>query len=210
MIAAVYNDQTESKRRASSLIISGLSEDQQHSDAEQFLNLCRDEFNMQPAVALTKRLGRVQPNKSRPLLVVTRKADQAQQLITAAKQLRKSANQSVRDNIYISRNLTKAEAEAAYQSRVRRRQAAARINDMPAVPQAQAGRNDALQFNQTNHINDISASLSLLTVASNPHAIISPPSTNQSLQQPIDTAPMPMASRVDERQTGRQATWAQL
>jgi hypothetical protein len=81
---------------------------------------------------------------------------------------------------------------------------------MPAVPQEQAGRNDALQFNQTNHINDISASLSLLTVASNPHAIISPPSTNQSLQQPIDTASMPMASRVDERQSGRQATWAQL
>jgi hypothetical protein len=209
LIAAVYNDQTESKRRASSFIISGLSEDQQLSDAEQFLNLCRDEFNMQPAVVITKRLGRVQPNKSRLLLVVTRKADQAQQLITAAKQLRKSANQSVRDNIYISRNLTKAEADAAYQSRVRRRQAAARINDMPAVPQAQAGRNDALQFNQTNHINDISASLSLLTVASNPHAIIFPPSTNQSLQQPIDTAPMPMASRVDERQSGRQATWAQ-
>jgi hypothetical protein len=92
LIAAVYNDQTESKRRASSLIISGHSEDQQHSDAEQFLNLCRDEFNMQPAVVLTKRLGRVQPNKSRPLLVVTHKADQAQQLITAAKQLRKSAN----------------------------------------------------------------------------------------------------------------------
>jgi hypothetical protein len=104
LIAAVYNDQTESKRRASSLIISGLSEDQQHSDAEQFLNLCRDEFNMQPAVVLTKRLGRVEPNKSRPLLVVTRKADQAQQLITAAKQLRKSANQSVGDNVYISRN----------------------------------------------------------------------------------------------------------
>jgi hypothetical protein len=102
LIAAVYNDQTESKRRASSLIISGFSEDQQHSDAEQFLNLCRDEFNMQPAVVLTKRLGQVQPNRSRPLLVVTRKADQAQQLITAAKQLRKSADQSVRDNIYIS------------------------------------------------------------------------------------------------------------
>jgi hypothetical protein len=166
---------------------------------------------MQPAVVLTKRLGRVQPNTSRQLLVLTRKADQAQQLITAAKQLCKSANQSVRDNIYISRNLTKAEADAAYQSRVRRRQAAARTNDMPAVPQEQAGRNDAaLQFNQINHINDISASLSLLTVASNPLAIISPPSTNQSLQQPIHTAPMPMASRVDEWQTGRQATWAQL
>jgi hypothetical protein len=101
LIAAVYNDQTESKRRESSLIITGFSEDQQHSDAEQFLNLCRDEFNMQPAVILTKRLDRVQSNRSRPLLVVTR-----------------------------------------------RRQATARTNDMPAVPQEQAGRNDAvLRFN---------------------------------------------------------------
>jgi hypothetical protein len=46
LIAAVYNDQSESRRRESSLIITGLSEDQQYSDSEQFQKLCRDEFNV--------------------------------------------------------------------------------------------------------------------------------------------------------------------
>jgi hypothetical protein len=50
LIAAVFNDQTESKRRESSLIITGLSEDQQYSDTELFQDLCREEFNVQPAI----------------------------------------------------------------------------------------------------------------------------------------------------------------
>ena len=57
LIAAVYNDQSESRRRESSLIITGLSEDQQYSDSEQFQELCRDEFNVQPTVVSTRRLG---------------------------------------------------------------------------------------------------------------------------------------------------------
>lgn len=41
VIATVYNDQSESRQRDSSLIIAGLSEDQQYSDIEQFQHLCR-------------------------------------------------------------------------------------------------------------------------------------------------------------------------
>jgi hypothetical protein len=203
LIAAVYNDQTESRRRESSLIITGFSEDQQSSDTEQFQDLCRDEFNMQPAIVSTRRLGRVQPNRSRPLLVVTRTVDQAQQLITAAKQLRQSTKQSVRDNVYISRNLTKAEAEAAYQSRVRRRQAAARTNKIPALPQDGAGGNVAVL--QSTHATDIDASLSLLTIANNPHVIISPPSISQLPQQSAGVT-LRSATKVEEQPTGRQPT----
>ena len=75
-------------------------------NTEQFQDLSRDEFNVQPAIVSTRRLGRVQPNRPRPLLVVTRTVDQAQQLITAAKQLRQSTKQSVGYNVNISPNLT--------------------------------------------------------------------------------------------------------
>lgn len=207
LIAAVYNDQTESKRRESSLIITGFSEDQRYSDTEQFQDLCRDEFNMQPTIVSMRRLGRVQPNKLRPLLVVTHSVDQAQQLIAAAKQLRQSTKQSVRDNVYISRNLTKAEAEAAYQSRVRRRQAAAaaaaRTNHIPTLPQNRAGRN--VVMSQSIHTTDIDTSLSLLTTASNPHVIISPPPISRLPQTSADLT-LRSASHVEEQQTGRQVT----
>jgi hypothetical protein len=68
--------------------------------------------------------------------------DQVQQLISAAKQRRQSTKSSIRDSVYINRNLTKveAEAEAAHQSRVRRREIAARTNsNIPAVSPDLAG-----------------------------------------------------------------------
>ena len=139
IIAAVYADQLEQKRRESTLIVSGIQESQTQNDKALFINLCRDELNLQVDVITTKRLGRPLPNKVRPLLVVTRKADEAQHLIAAAKQLRKSRNPSVRTNIYFNRNMTKAEAEASYHARVQRRQAA-------------LGRTD-IQQNQTTGCN---------------------------------------------------------
>ena len=91
LIAAVYNGQTESRQRESSLSITGFAEDQQYSDSKQVQDLCREEFNMQPDIVSSRRLGRVQPNRSR--LVITRTVDQAQQLISAAKKLRQSTRQ---------------------------------------------------------------------------------------------------------------------
>jgi hypothetical protein len=98
LIAAVCSDLSESRRRESSLIITGLSKDQQYFHTEQFQHVCRDEFNVLPAILSTRRLGPVQPNKSRLLVIVTRTLDQTQQLIAAAKQLCHSVKQSVRDN----------------------------------------------------------------------------------------------------------------
>jgi hypothetical protein len=57
LIAAVCKDQSESKRRESSLIVTGLYEDQHYSDTEQFQDFCFEEFNVQPAIVSTRRLG---------------------------------------------------------------------------------------------------------------------------------------------------------
>jgi hypothetical protein len=61
-----------------------------------------------------KRLGIPQPNKPQPLLVVLRSVDYAQQIIDNAKRLRKSADPEIRRQVFINRNLTRAESEAAY------------------------------------------------------------------------------------------------
>jgi hypothetical protein len=205
LIAAVYNDQTESRRRESSFIITGCDEDQHYPDSEQVRDLCRDELNMQPSIVSTKRLGQVQPNRARPLLVFTSTVDQAQRLITEAKKLRQSSRSSVRSNVYISRNLTRAEAEAAYQSRVRRRQAATHTNKISALPQDRAGVNGSiLQPTLTTNI-DASSSLSLLTIASNPYVIIPPPPVSQFQQQSTGLI-LPPFPDIEEKRTGRQAT----
>jgi hypothetical protein len=122
LIAAVYVDQSERKRRESTLIVSGLQVKDSCADHTLFSELCQAELSVQPDIVTTKRLGREQPGKIQPMLVVLRKADQAQQLIAMAKQLRKSHDPMVCSSVFINQNLTRAEAEAAYRVRVQRRQ----------------------------------------------------------------------------------------
>jgi hypothetical protein len=172
LIAAVYVDQSEQKRRESSLIVFGLQESETQTDKLIFTNLCNEEFNVQPDIVITKRLGRAQSTKIRPLLIATRKTDQAQHLIAAAKQLRKSSNPTVRDNVYINRNLTKAEAEAAYYVRVQRRQA--------AVHRADNRGKRYETSNLGNEQSDIDVSRSLLNIAQNPNVFVPPPPTSDS------------------------------
>lgn len=126
LITAVYLDQSIQKKRSSSMIISGLQPDSSQSDRSLFSQLVLDEFGLQPEITHVKRLGQPSPGKTRPLLVALKSIDQAQHIITSARQLRQSKNPLVRDGVYINPNLTKAEAAAAYQLRIQRRQAAQR------------------------------------------------------------------------------------
>jgi hypothetical protein len=131
VIAAVYVDQLLKQRRQSSLIVSGLAPSTTTSDAEQFKSMCHAEFNVQPNVVTTKRLGRPQQDKIQPLLVVLQQVDHAQQLIASARQLRQSSNETVRARVYVNPNLTRAESEAAYRVRVQRREATKRRSSQP-------------------------------------------------------------------------------
>jgi hypothetical protein len=126
LITAVYLDQSNQKRRSSSMIISGLQPDSSKSDRLLFSQLVLNEFGLQPEIVYVKRLGQPSPGKTRPLLVALKSIDQAQHIINSARQLRQSENPIVRDGVYINPNLTKAEAAAAYQLRIQRRQAAQR------------------------------------------------------------------------------------
>jgi hypothetical protein len=101
--------------------------------------------------------------------VVTRKTDQAQQLIASAKLLRISSNPVIRDNIFVNRNLAKAEveAEAAYRSRLRCRQAAAHRSNLLPNLNLQAVSTEP----STTHAD---VTMSLLNIANNPYKVVPP------------------------------------
>jgi len=131
---AVYIDQSERQRRQSNVVVSGLQPSQTVSDAELFKNLCFSELGIQPDIVKLKRLGNQHAKKVQPILIIMRQHAQAQQLISSAKQLRQSSDSAVRDHVYINPDLTRAEAEAAYQLRLqRRRRRAADHGRGPAV-----------------------------------------------------------------------------
>ena len=123
VVAAMYVDQTMKKSRETSLIVSGLEPVVGKSDSSLFTDLCHDELDTDPVIIKTKRMGSINPaaHKVQPLLVILREADQVRRLLALARQLRHSTDPAVRDGVYINPNLTKAEAEAAYQLRVKRR-----------------------------------------------------------------------------------------
>jgi hypothetical protein len=135
---AVYIDQSERPRRQLNVIVSGLRPSQTVSDAELFKNLCFSEFGIQPDIVKLKRLGSLHANKVQSILVIMRQNAQAQQLISSAKQFRQSLDPAVRDHVYINPDLTRAEAEAAYQLRLqRRRRRTADQGHGPAVTSAE-------------------------------------------------------------------------
>lgn len=124
IVAAVYIDQSVKNRRASTIIVSGLQSTPASDDQSLFAGLCENEFGFRPDITTTKRLGQHRPGKIQPLLVALRHIDQAKQLVDSAKILRQSSDPTVKANVYINRNLTKAEADAAFQIREHRRQTA--------------------------------------------------------------------------------------
>jgi hypothetical protein len=88
-------------------------------------------LNISPSVKTCKRLGRTQSDPSTPqpagdrrqrLLLVTLSSEmQANDVLLNAKLLRDCDNESVRNCVYINKDMTKEEAKAAYEKRVERR-----------------------------------------------------------------------------------------
>lgn len=148
-VAAVYVDIAKKTKRESNFIVSGILPSLSLTDRQQVHNLCSTEFDVQPDIVHVKRLGRSVSGKTQPLLVVVRQANQAQQLIGKARDLRQSTNPEVKNNVYINPNLTPAEAAAAFQLRAERRSSNQRRNE--DKPQTYGG-------NQSNNQLNVSAS----------------------------------------------------
>ena len=122
--AAVYHDFKQHERRARNIVVSGLPTTVNDDDA-QASQLFESEFGIKPNIVKCRRLGKQQQNKIQPLLITLRSDGEAELYITRAKQLRNSTNNYNRQNIFINRDVTRAEAQAAYLDRCERRQRAA-------------------------------------------------------------------------------------
>ena len=124
------------------MVVSGLqpSGDVNGSDAVSFQRLCMLELGLDPDVSFTRRLGAATGDRVRPLLVGLRSAaEDVADLMTRAKQLRRSTTEFVRRHVFINRNMTKVEAKMAYEERCRRRCRQA-ISDQPATQRRHYGQ----------------------------------------------------------------------
>ena len=84
-------------------------------------DLIESEFGFRPLIARTCRLGRPIDGRIQPIAVNLSAINDAIYLVDNAEMLRKSANDNVRQFIYINRDMTKAEAQAAFDQRNQRR-----------------------------------------------------------------------------------------
>ena len=103
------------------IVVYGLPTKPGRSDVDAVVELCIINFGYAPRVTRVTRLGRAVPNKMQPLLVVCGEGD-GKLLLSLAKQLRRSNDEYVKHNVFISAQLTRAERQAAYEARCRRRQ----------------------------------------------------------------------------------------
>ena len=166
IIAAVYVDKAASDRRASSFIVSGLPPSSTIQDQQLVEQLCVNELNITAAeITATARLGRPSASKPQPILVHVKQQSTAQQIISFAKNLRKSCNPFTRNNIYINSNLTQAESRAAYELRCRRRQAASSRDNHGSPP-----ANQTIVISPSPALNPIAPTFQPSTSSLTPHS----------------------------------------
>jgi predicted metal-binding protein len=132
LLAVVHNDFDDSKRRQCNVVVSGVAPVDGISDVDLFIRICENNLTVKPFVVRNKcrRLGRPQPGKIQPLLIRLNNPDAATDLLKAAKQLRRSEDETVSRQVFINPDLTPGEAQAAFERRQKRRQ---RLQRHPAV-----------------------------------------------------------------------------
>jgi hypothetical protein len=115
----------ENKRKQSrqkNVIISGLPSSSQQPDSELVEQLLCNELQTSSSICSCQRLGKPSQNKTQPVRVSLASQQEALDILALTKRLRSSADNYISQNVYINiKDLTKAEAEAAYNERCRRR-----------------------------------------------------------------------------------------
>ena len=117
VLTAMHTEEQSKRRRSNNLVVTGMPTSGIASDADRFVELCVEEFNRQPIVRSTSRLGNIISGKVQLLLICLESSEDASFFIDRAKNLRNSSNKVVRDNVYINRHMTRTEANAAYEAR---------------------------------------------------------------------------------------------
>jgi hypothetical protein len=143
-------------RKRFNVAISGLAETgTAQGDVALFVDLCVNFLALRPVPVKAARLGRAPPvvdARPRLLLVTLNNEHEASEILANARRLREADDPTVKNYVYINRDLTKEESRIAFERRVARRGAAANPQvTMETAPPHHADNNtrDVIVTNNT-------------------------------------------------------------
>ena len=157
VLNAIYKDNAEREKRDKSIIVSGLEVVADKTDHESVRDLLNNEFEFDPGEFKCFRLGQKHPGYSQPLLVALASKNDAAWLVANSSQLRQSRNIRIRENVFISRNLSREERCLAYEMRCKRRAQRGRqliANNVSGANVAGATVRESIQPNDITHCAD--------------------------------------------------------
>ena len=141
-LVSLHRELEEKRRRAANIVVQGLAPREGTTDAELFSEFMEANLSTKPPFKRDKcvRLGSADGGRIRPLRVTFESSIGAADVLECANELRGKT-----PTIYINPDLTKAEAQVAFEQRERRRarhrnQAGAGVADADAPPSANHAR----------------------------------------------------------------------
>lgn len=124
VVTAIYEDQIERERRSNNVVVTGMFPVHGITDQAAVKQLFQQEFNVSPEIKRVRRIGTsTRADKPKPIVVTLSNQKDVDYLTEHARQLRRSTVKSIRDNVFLNRDLTRAEQQAAFVLRQRRREA---------------------------------------------------------------------------------------
>ena len=120
LLAKVHNELNDKQRRARNVVVRGLMHIDGVDDLDVFASFCERNLPVKPAIDKCRRIGKTLPGKVQPLLVVLKNETAVTELLNCTPRLRTSTDETVK-SVFINRDLTAAQALAAYQLRAARR-----------------------------------------------------------------------------------------
>ena len=120
LLIALETEKLEREKRRKNVIVTGLLPVSGTSDSDLFSKFCEDNLTVKPFLLNCRRVGRSVPGKPRLLKVTLDSEHSVEDLIESSYALRQSGDPTAK-RVYINRDLTPMEAEAAYESRQTRK-----------------------------------------------------------------------------------------
>jgi hypothetical protein len=113
-------EKEEIRRRSRNVIITGLPRQHDTSDFELVESFCENHLTVKPHIVNAKRVGRDTHDHHAKLCVTLESPETVDDIISSATILRTSTDPAVK-RVYFNRDLTKQQADAAYQRRLEKR-----------------------------------------------------------------------------------------
>ena len=123
LIKAVHKDLISQRERQKNIVVSGMKPSSTITDKDLIKNLIGTHLGIIPIPepSFVRRLTTSSTDKIQPLLVCFPTETAASEILSQARNLRKSNSEYIKSNVYINRDLTKSEAAAAFEIREKRR-----------------------------------------------------------------------------------------